>query len=161
MKFREIAMRGPWTSGGIEFNFGDIGHTPTTSTSVDYLTRTNPDGSVSCIVGALDLPSRTEWRVEIRLPRDKADVRDAVILVQSHAGHHVALSLDERGGGRRFDAAGDLSGQGVHRTRRGSSPVAGRPPGAGSHLVSEQRIRFVQVVPRAGLLHRLFRRALE
>lgn len=72
IKFREIAMRGPWTSGGIEFNFGDIGHTPTTATPVDYLTRRNPDGSVSCIVGALDLPSRTEWRVEIRLPRDKA-----------------------------------------------------------------------------------------
>jgi len=72
MKFREIAMRGPWTSGGIEFNFGDIGHTPTTSNPVDYITRTNSDGSVSCIVGALDLPSRTEWRVEIRLPRDKA-----------------------------------------------------------------------------------------
>jgi tetratricopeptide (TPR) repeat protein len=72
MKFREIAMRGPWTSGGIEYNFGDIGHTPTTATPVDYLTRTNADGSVSCIVGALDLPSRTEWRVEIRLPRDKA-----------------------------------------------------------------------------------------
>ncbi len=72
IKFREIAMRGPWTSGGIEFNFGDIGHTPTTSSPVDYMTRTNSDGSVSCIVGALDLPSRTEWRVEIRLPRDKA-----------------------------------------------------------------------------------------
>ena len=25
VKFRDIAMRGPWTSGGIEFNFGIIG----------------------------------------------------------------------------------------------------------------------------------------
>ena len=25
MKFRNIALRGPWTSGGIEFNFGIIG----------------------------------------------------------------------------------------------------------------------------------------
>ena len=72
VKFREIAMRGPWTSGGIEFNFGDIGHTPATSTPVDYMTRRNDDGSVSCIVGAMDLASRTEWRVEIRLPKDKA-----------------------------------------------------------------------------------------
>jgi len=72
MKFRDVALRGPWTSGGIEFNFGVLGHTPTTATPVDYLTRTNPDGSVSCIVGALDLPSRTEWRVEIRLPSDRA-----------------------------------------------------------------------------------------
>ncbi|OGU26607.1 MAG: hypothetical protein A2X66_04720 [Ignavibacteria bacterium GWA2_54_16] len=72
VKFREIAMRGPWTSGGIEFNFGDIGHTPATATPVDYRIRTNADSSVSCIVGSIDLPSRTEWRVEIRLPRDKA-----------------------------------------------------------------------------------------
>ena len=72
VKFREIAMRGPWTSGGIEFNFGDIGHTPATATPVDYRTRTNADSSVSCIVGSIDLPSRTEWRVEIRLPKDKA-----------------------------------------------------------------------------------------
>jgi tetratricopeptide (TPR) repeat protein len=72
VKFREIAMRGPWTSGGIEFNFGDIGHAPSTATPVDYVTRTNADGSASCIVGTIDLPSRTEWRVEIRLPRDKA-----------------------------------------------------------------------------------------
>ena len=29
VKFRDVAMRGPWTSGGIEFNFGIIGHAPT------------------------------------------------------------------------------------------------------------------------------------
>jgi len=72
VKFREIAMRGPWTSGGIEFNFGEIGHTPTTATPVDYLTRSNDDGSVSCFVAAMDLASRTHWTVEIRLPADKA-----------------------------------------------------------------------------------------
>jgi tetratricopeptide (TPR) repeat protein len=72
MKFREIALRGPWTSGGIEFNFGIVGHTPSTATPVDYLLRKNLDGSVSCVVGALDLPSRTRWSVTIRLPKDKA-----------------------------------------------------------------------------------------
>ncbi|NIN11722.1 MAG: DUF5107 domain-containing protein [Gemmatimonadales bacterium] len=72
MKFRNIALRGPWTSGGIEFNFGVIGHTPSTATPVDYVLRENPDGSVSCVVGAMDLPSRTHWRVEIRLPADRA-----------------------------------------------------------------------------------------
>jgi predicted Zn-dependent protease len=72
MKFRNISLRGPWTSGGIEFNFGFIGHTPSTACPVDYLTRENDDGSVSCIVGNIDLPSRTQWRVEIRLPKDKA-----------------------------------------------------------------------------------------
>ena len=72
MKFRNIAMRGPWTSGGIEFNFGIIGHHPSTATPVDYVTRKNEDGSVSCIVGSLDLPSRTHWRVNITLPPDKS-----------------------------------------------------------------------------------------
>jgi len=72
LKFRGIAMRGPWTSGGIEANFGLIGHAPSTATPVDYLTRKNPDGSVSCIVGTMDLPSRTEWRVEYTIPPDKA-----------------------------------------------------------------------------------------
>ena len=72
MKFRNISLRGPWTSGGIEFNFGVIGHTPATATPVDYELEANADGSVSCFVGGMDLPSRTHWRVEIRLPADKA-----------------------------------------------------------------------------------------
>jgi len=72
VKFRDIAMRGPWTSGGIEANYGIIGHTPTVATPVDYVTRTNPDGSVSCIIGALDLLTRTPWRLEVNLPADKA-----------------------------------------------------------------------------------------
>lgn len=72
MKFRNISMRGPWTSGGIEFNFGIIGHSPSTCVPVDYKTVENSDGSVSCIVGNIDLPSRTRWNVEIRLPADRA-----------------------------------------------------------------------------------------
>ncbi|MCG2459312.1 DUF5107 domain-containing protein [Flavobacteriaceae bacterium F89] len=72
IKFRDIAMRGPWTSGGIEFNFGIIGHSPATATPVDYQIRKNDDGSVSCIVGNTDLPSNTQWRVEINLQKDKA-----------------------------------------------------------------------------------------
>lgn len=72
VKFRDIASRGPWTSGGIEFNFGSIGHTPMVSSPVDYFTRKNEDGSVSCFIGASDLASRTKWTVEIRLPKDRA-----------------------------------------------------------------------------------------
>ena len=36
VKFRDIAMRGAWTSGGIEFNFGIIGHVPSTATPVAF-----------------------------------------------------------------------------------------------------------------------------
>lgn len=72
VKFRDIALRGPWTSGGIEMNFGIIGHSPTCSSPVDYFIKKNDDGSVSCFVGAIDLPSHTRWSVEINLPKDKA-----------------------------------------------------------------------------------------
>ncbi len=72
VKFRDIAMRGPWTSGGIEANYGIIGHTPNVATPVDYVTQRNPDGSVTCTIGALDLLTRTTWRLAISLPADKA-----------------------------------------------------------------------------------------
>ena len=72
VKFRDIAMRGAWTSGGIEFNFGIIGHIPSTATPVDYETRENPDGSVSCLIASFELLTRTWWTVEINVPADKA-----------------------------------------------------------------------------------------
>jgi len=72
MKFRNISMRGPWTSGGIEFNFGLIGHHPSTATPVDYVIQEHENGSVSCTVGNIDLPSRTQWRVTILLEKDKS-----------------------------------------------------------------------------------------
>ncbi|MES2107278.1 MAG: DUF5107 domain-containing protein [Bacteroidota bacterium] len=72
VKFRDIAMRGPWTSGGIEANFGIIGHTPGVSNPVDYLTRKNDDGSVSCVISLLDLLTQSRWSLEVRLPKDKA-----------------------------------------------------------------------------------------
>lgn len=70
--FREVAMRGAWTSGGVEFNFGVIGHSPATSSPVDYNVRKNADGSVSCFVGTTDLLTRTSWNVEIKLEPNKA-----------------------------------------------------------------------------------------
>lgn len=70
VKFRDISLRGPWTSGGIEFNYGVVGHSPITSWPVDYLTRENADGSASCIIRMLDLLTRTTWSVDIRLPAD-------------------------------------------------------------------------------------------
>lgn len=72
IKFRDIAMRGPWTSGGIEANYGIIGHTPNCATPVDYTVRKNEDGSVSCIIGTLDLLTNTNWTIEINLPKNKA-----------------------------------------------------------------------------------------
>lgn len=72
VKFRDIAMRGAWTSGGIEANYGIMGHTPNCSTPVDYKMEKKADGSVSCYIGTLDLLTQTYWTIEINLPRDKA-----------------------------------------------------------------------------------------
>lgn len=72
VKFRDVAMRGPWTSGGIEMNFGVVGHSPWCSDEVDFKLREYPDGSVGCTVGSHDLALETDWRVEVLLPPDKA-----------------------------------------------------------------------------------------
>ena len=75
VKFRDIAMRGPWTSGGIEFNYGVIGHAPSCAHPVDWSTATKADGSVSCYVGVLEMTSHSRWCVEINLPRDAVWLR--------------------------------------------------------------------------------------
>lgn len=67
VKFRDIAARGPWTSGGVELNFGDYGHAPTCATPVDVTTRSNKDGSQSTFLSAFDWSSRTYWVVEVIL----------------------------------------------------------------------------------------------
>lgn len=72
VKFRDVSMRGPWTSGGMEANYGIIGHTPNCFSPVDYVTKRNADGSVSCIIGTLDLLTRTTWRLEVNLPADQS-----------------------------------------------------------------------------------------
>ena len=75
VKFREISMRGPWTSGGIEFNYGIVGHAPSCAHPVDYKAVKNEDGSVSCYIGVQELLTRTRWTVEINLPKDAVWVR--------------------------------------------------------------------------------------
>ncbi len=71
VKFRDIASRGPWVSGGIEFNFGSLGHANTSSTPVDWTYRRNSDGSVSYFVAMNDYVTRTWWQVEVRLNPDE------------------------------------------------------------------------------------------
>ncbi|RYY17039.1 MAG: DUF5107 domain-containing protein, partial [Chitinophagaceae bacterium] len=105
MKFRAIGIRGPWTSGGIEHNFGlDLGHAPWAAAPVDYVIRNNADGSVSCIVGGLDLASRSEWRVDIRLPKDKAYFETNSLWYNTGPLHHSYLSWENAA----FKASDDL-----------------------------------------------------
>lgn len=69
MKFRDIAMRGPWVSGGIEFNFGILGHAPSSSTPVDWFVRENADGSASFFVSSEEFVTRTSGRSRYALDR--------------------------------------------------------------------------------------------
>ena len=95
LKFRSIGIRGPWTSGGIEHNFGlDVGHAPWTSAPVDYAIIKENDGSTSCVVGGLDLASRTQWRVKIRLPHDKAYFETSALLYNPTPFHQSYLSWE-------------------------------------------------------------------
>jgi hypothetical protein len=68
VKYRDLAMRGPWTSGGIEFNTGVIGHHPGGASPVNYKVFTDDNGTAHCVVGGMDLPSHMQWRVDIFLP---------------------------------------------------------------------------------------------
>jgi tetratricopeptide (TPR) repeat protein len=105
LKFRAIGIRGPWTSGGIEHNFGlDLGHAPWTASPVDYMLKKNADGSVSCIVGGLDLASRTQWRVMINLPKDKACFETQSMWYNPTPLHDAYLSWENAG----FKASDDL-----------------------------------------------------
>lgn len=72
IKFRDVAVRGPWTSGGFEYNYGIYGHAPHCSTPVDYKLINKKNGSVSCIIGMLNLFTRTYWCIDINLQKDKA-----------------------------------------------------------------------------------------
>ena len=87
VKFRDISLRGAWTSGGIEFNYGVIGHTPGCSFPIDYRTAQNPDGSVSCLISDFDRLTRTRWTVEINLPKDKGWFTTTSFWHNANSGH--------------------------------------------------------------------------
>lgn len=105
MKFRAIGSRGPWTSGGIEHNFGlDIGHAPWAASPVDYIIRKKDDGTVECVVGGLDLASRTQWRMTISLPKNSAYFETKALLYNPTPYHHAYLSWENAA----FKATDDL-----------------------------------------------------
>jgi tetratricopeptide (TPR) repeat protein len=66
MKYAMVALRGAWVSGGIEWNFPD-GHTLTTVAPIDYVTRTEPDGSAAVVVGDTERVQGMQWEVIVRL----------------------------------------------------------------------------------------------
>ena len=68
VKPRDIGLRGPYTSGGIEWNSSIIGHHPGVATPVNYTLFTDDKGTAHCVIGGMDLPSHMQWRIDISLP---------------------------------------------------------------------------------------------
>ena len=79
MKYAMVALRGAWVSGGIEWNFPD-GHTLTTVSPIDYVIRTEPDGSAAVAVGDTERVQGMQWQVIIRLRPGRRDVETEVTL---------------------------------------------------------------------------------
>lgn len=79
IKYAMVGIRGAWTSGGIEWNFPD-GHTLTTVSPVDYVTRAEEDGSATVIVGDTERVQRMQWAVAIRLRPGRKFVETEVTL---------------------------------------------------------------------------------
>jgi tetratricopeptide (TPR) repeat protein len=79
VKYAMVGIRGAWTSGGIEWNFPD-GHTLTTVSPVDYVTRVEEDGSAAVIVGDTERVQRMQWAVAIRLRPGRKVVETEVTL---------------------------------------------------------------------------------
>ena len=79
MKYAMVALRGAWVSGGIEWNFPD-GHTLTSVSPIDYVLRTEPDGSAAVAVGDTERVQGMQWEVIIRLRPGQRAVETEVTL---------------------------------------------------------------------------------
>lgn len=66
MKYAMVALRGAWVSGGIEWNFPD-GHTLTTVSPIDYVMRTEGDGSAAVAIGDTERVQGMQWQIILRL----------------------------------------------------------------------------------------------
>ena len=79
IKKSPVGLRGAWAAAGTEFNF-PIGHSWTTVSPVDFVTRQNPDGSASVILSDVNLVDGMQWQVEILLRPAVAIVEQKVTL---------------------------------------------------------------------------------
>jgi len=72
LRFRNVAARGAWLAGGIEFNFGRRGHTVFTVSPVTWAVRRGEDGSACVWIGSLLEPIESRWAVRIQLKPERA-----------------------------------------------------------------------------------------
>jgi len=71
LKFGLIALRGAWYSGGLEFNFPQVGHTVTTNDPLAWHLTENSDGSATLYLGGIERLTRMAWTASVTLrPND-------------------------------------------------------------------------------------------
>lgn len=75
-----VALRGAWTSGGIEWNFPTRGHTVNTFSPVQYKACRNADGSATCTVGTVEWARRMQWAVQITVYPDRSYFHNRAVL---------------------------------------------------------------------------------
>jgi len=83
VKFGLVALRGAWISGGIEFNFFQIGHTTTTVSPVSWETEESTDasgGRASITISNIDLTTRARWAVTLSLYPDDSRIHQEVMV---------------------------------------------------------------------------------
>lgn len=88
IKYALIALRGAWTSGGIEFNFPN-GHTTDTVSPVSSWYHKDPDGSASLFVGDVDQVSGMYWQVELTLRPGTSRLEQRVVLFNPGVANHL------------------------------------------------------------------------
>ncbi|MGC9292154.1 MAG: DUF5107 domain-containing protein [Acidobacteriaceae bacterium] len=88
IKYALIALRGAWTSGGIEFNFPN-GHTTDTVSPVSSWYHKDPDGSASLFVGDVDQVSEMYWQVELTLRPGTSRLEQRVVLFNPGVANHL------------------------------------------------------------------------
>ena len=72
LKFQNVSNRGAWLAGGIEFNFGQRGHSLLTVAPLAFCLREQPDGSAAVWIGSVCRPTENRYAVCLSLKADRA-----------------------------------------------------------------------------------------
>ena len=130
VKFRDVAMRGPWTSGGIEANYGIIGHTPNCATPGRLPHAAEPRRQRLRRHRRPRPPDPHALAARGHAARGQGVLHDHVALAQRDAARAALLHVDERRHQGRGQPAVRLPRHPLHRPRGRGEPVADRREGA-------------------------------
>ncbi|MCS7223193.1 MAG: DUF5107 domain-containing protein [Armatimonadetes bacterium] len=88
IKFGLIALRGAWYSGGMEFNFPQVGHTVTTNEPLSWHYKEEADGSATVYLGTVERLTEMAWTVGVGLRSDDWRLHISVFLFNRTPFYH-------------------------------------------------------------------------